>query len=264
MISTLYGTVGAATGIAQGLFRGTLKPLPVLVPARGTSTLDKHPATELTADCSDLKSVPAARSVLLLPLLVVGHTRVGKTTLVNTYLHGQLLESPEPTLGADLSIKQLLLKDLYLSLQVWDTAGEAQAHLLDSFFWSNASGAVIVCNLHRADCISSLSFWQRKMHQDACGLPIVVVAVKHGHSQLAQSQDAEQQEQQAAQWCRDNESNLFIISNPDDQPSAVKAFTALIDKALTYSQQKAKPMRKLVSAAAYPELFSGTEWVHCP
>ena len=29
MISTLYGTVGAATGIAQGLLRGTFKPLPV-------------------------------------------------------------------------------------------------------------------------------------------------------------------------------------------------------------------------------------------
>ena len=44
--------------------------------------------------------------------------RVGKTTLVNTYLHGQPLESPEPTLGADLSSKQLTLKELHLSLQV--------------------------------------------------------------------------------------------------------------------------------------------------
>ena len=43
---------------------------------------------------------------------------VGKTTLVNTYLHGQPLASPEPTLGADLSSKQLTVKELNLSLQV--------------------------------------------------------------------------------------------------------------------------------------------------
>lgn len=50
-------------------------------------------------------------------------------------------------------------------LQIWDTAGEDQADLLDISFWSNASGAVIVCNLHRTDCISSLTFWQNKLHQ---------------------------------------------------------------------------------------------------
>ena len=50
-------------------------------------------------------------------------------------------------------------------LQIWDTAGEDQADLLDSSFWSNASGAVIVCNLHSADCISSLTFWQSKLQQ---------------------------------------------------------------------------------------------------
>lgn len=181
---------------------------------------------------------------------------MGKTTLVNTYLHGRHLASPEPTLGADLSIKQQRLKDLYLLLQIWDTAGEDQAHLLDSFFWSNASGAVIVCNLHRADCLSSLTFWQSKMHQDAGGLPIVVVAVKHGYSQSAESQVAEQQEQLAAQWCRDNDSSLFMVDNPEDQLSAVKAFTAVINKALTYSQQKAKPMCKPINAAAYPALLA--------
>ncbi|KAL3146535.1 hypothetical protein ABBQ32_000779 [Trebouxia sp. C0010 RCD-2024] len=242
MINTLYGTLGAATGIAQGLFRGTFKPLPVPGPARGALGVDKRPATEITADCTDWESIPATSTVLLLPLLVVGHTRVGKTTLVNTYLHGRHLELPEPTLGADLSIKQLRLKDLYLSLQIWDTAGEDQAHLLDTFFWSNASGAVIVCNLHRADCLSTLTFWQSKMHQDACGLPIVIVAVKHGHGQIAESEVAKQQEQLAAQWCRDNDSSLFMVNTPEDQPSAAKAFTYVISKALKYSQQKAKPM----------------------
>ena len=50
-------------------------------------------------------------------------------------------------------------------LQIWDTAGEQQADLLDSLFWGNAAGAMIVCNLLQADCISALEFWQDRLHQ---------------------------------------------------------------------------------------------------
>lgn len=50
-------------------------------------------------------------------------------------------------------------------LQIWDTAGEKQADLLDSLFWGNAAGAVIVCNLLQANCLNALTFWQDKLHQ---------------------------------------------------------------------------------------------------
>ncbi len=50
-------------------------------------------------------------------------------------------------------------------MQIWDTAGEKQAHLLDRHFWSNAAGAIIVCNLYQADCVCTLKFWQDKLHQ---------------------------------------------------------------------------------------------------
>lgn len=63
-------------------------------------------------------------------------------------------------LGSNWSGVQVMI-----CLQIWDTAGEDQADLLDSSFWSNASGAVIVCNLHRKDCINSLTFWQSKLQE---------------------------------------------------------------------------------------------------
>ena len=96
MISTLYGTLGAATGIAQGLFRGTFKPLPVGVcismhshkadlqtyfvavqvpdAPHQAPGIDDHIPTELVADFAKT-SIPAASVVHLLPLLVVGSCR---------------------------------------------------------------------------------------------------------------------------------------------------------------------------------------------
>ena len=61
-----------------------------------------------------------------------------------------------------------MLTGAFAYLQIWDTAGENQADLLDSYFWSNASGALIVCNLHQANCTKCLNFWQEKMHQVCC------------------------------------------------------------------------------------------------
>ena len=52
----------------------------------------------------------------------------------------------------------------------------------------------------------------------------------------------QQQAGLVAQWCRDNESCLFAVSHTCNQASAAKAFTALIDKALAYSEHKAKPV----------------------
>ena len=104
MISILYGSLGAATGIAQGLFRGAFETLPVRnwlgphrwspgflvsqgdfamlllrlqVPARahGAVNASKHSATEIAADCVGKQPASAGQPVLLLPLVVVGHAR---------------------------------------------------------------------------------------------------------------------------------------------------------------------------------------------
>ncbi|DBA88932.1 TPA: hypothetical protein ACH3X2_000164 [Trebouxia sp. C0005] len=244
MISTLYGTLGAATGITQGLIRGAFKPTRVPAPAVPSVSAIKHHTTELVADCAHRKArAPAASPNLLLPLLIVGHCRAGKTTFVNTYLQRLCLTPPEPTLGADLSVKQLHLQQQRILLQIWDTAGEKQADLLDSLFWGNAAGAVIVCNLLQANCLNALTFWQDKLHQDSPSLPIVVVGVKHSHSGAsAQTGNFEEEELHVTKWVKDNGSCLFLVADQFDQPSAEMAMTAIVGKAMLYTQQKAEPV----------------------
>lgn len=41
------------------------------------------------------------------------------------------------------------------------------------------------------------------------------------------------------QWCKDNNSCLFLVT---DQSSAEIAVTAIVDKAMLYAEQKAKPV----------------------
>lgn len=258
MISTLYGTLGAATGITQGLIRGAFKATRVAATAGPGVNAIKHHITELVADCAHRKPPALAPAPdLLLPLLVVGHCRAGKTTFVNTYLRRQCLTQPEPTLGADLSVKHLHVQQQLILLQIWDTAGEQQADLLDSLFWGNAAGAVIVCNLLQADCISALEFWQDRLHQESPSLPIVVVGVTHDHGGAsAESGNLEEEELHVTKWVKDNDSCLFLVADQSDQPSAEMAVTAIVGKAMLYNQQKAKPVRKSFTPEQYPALFA--------
>ena len=52
-------------------------------------------------------------------------------------------------------------------MQIWDVGDDQQAGLLDDQFYSNATGAVIVCKLDRADCVEGLDHWQKLLHQVA-------------------------------------------------------------------------------------------------
>ncbi|DBB06866.1 hypothetical protein WJX82_002444 [Trebouxia sp. C0006] len=258
MISTLYGTLGVATGITQGLIRGAFKSTRVPATAGPGVSAIKHHTTELVADCAH-RSSPKLTSAphLLLPLLVVGHCRAGKTTFVNTYIRRQCLTQPEPTLGADLSVKQLQVQQQLILLQIWDTAGEKQADLLDSLFWGNAAGAIIVCNLLQADCLSALKFWQDKLHQESPSLPIVVVGVKHDQDGAsAEPGNFEEEELHVTKWVKDNDSCLFLVADQLDQPSAEMAVTAIVAKAIMYTQQKAKPVQKSFTPEHYPALFA--------
>lgn len=257
MIRTLYGTFGAATGITQGLIRGTFKSLQVPATPLPGADIIKNRATELIADCAIRDKPATATPLVLLPILIVGHSRVGKTTFVDTYLYGQCLQPPEPTLGADLLVKQLFVQQQFVALQVWDTAGEKQADLLDSFFWSNASGAIIVCNLAQTHCVCTLDFWQDKLRQDCVNLPIVVVGVKHeqGSGQAAYPENCQQEELHVVQWCKHNHSCLFLVIDQSDQQSAEAAITALVDMAMQYQEQKSKLAMKPFTADTYPALF---------
>lgn len=50
------------------------------------------------------------------------------------------------------------------------------------------------------------------------------------------------EELHVTQWCKDNNSCLFLVADHTDQSSAEIAVTAIVDKAMLYAKQKAKPV----------------------
>lgn len=81
------------------------------------------------------------RKKALLKVIIVGDSGVGKTSLMNQYVHKSFSNQYKATIGADFLTKevrffpigrilplflQVLVDDQLVTLQIWDTAGQVQ------------------------------------------------------------------------------------------------------------------------------------------
>lgn len=65
-----------------------------------------------------------AVSDLLLKVIIVGDSGVGKTNLLTYFCEGVFKDSYVATIGVDFKIKMLNVDEKKIKLQIWDTAGQ--------------------------------------------------------------------------------------------------------------------------------------------
>lgn len=57
-------------------------------------------------------------------IVIVGDSGVGKTNLLGRFVHDTFDLSSKSTIGLDLNIKNMKVKDKLVRVQLWDTAGQ--------------------------------------------------------------------------------------------------------------------------------------------
>ena len=61
----------------------------------------------------------------LLKVIILGDSGVGKTSLLNVYIHQRFSSTYKATIGADFMTKDVVTDSgKTLTLQIWDTAGQ--------------------------------------------------------------------------------------------------------------------------------------------
>lgn len=63
-------------------------------------------------------------SDMLLKVIIVGDSGVGKTNLLTYFCEGLFKENYVATIGVDFKIKMLQIDDKKIKMQIWDTAGQ--------------------------------------------------------------------------------------------------------------------------------------------
>ncbi|KAF4667167.1 hypothetical protein FOL47_003701 [Perkinsus chesapeaki] len=79
-------------------------------------------------------------------LVLLGDASVGKTSLVQRFVHNSFAETVQTTIGAAFSTQDLLVpgSNRLIKFEIWDTAGQERFRSLAPMYYRNASCAIVV------------------------------------------------------------------------------------------------------------------------
>jgi small GTP-binding protein len=87
---------------------------------------------------------PSSYFDLLMKILIVGNSSVGKTNLLNRLAGQRFCNSYVSTIGLDFKVKSMQVGDKVVKLQMWDTAGQERFRTLPKTYFKSASIVILV------------------------------------------------------------------------------------------------------------------------
>lgn len=125
----------------------------------------------------------ASRKKVLLKVIILGDSGVGKTSLMNQYVKKKYSASYKATIGADYLTKEVLVDDRLVTMQLWDTAGQERFQSLGVAFYRGADCCVLVYDVNNSKSFENLDSWRDEFliqanPRDPESFPFVVLGNK--------------------------------------------------------------------------------------
>lgn len=102
----------------------------------------------------------ASRKKVLLKVIILGDSGVGKTSLMNQYVNKKFSASYKATIGADFLTKEVMVDDRLVTMQLWDTAGQERFQSLGVAFYRGADCCVLVYDVNNSKSFETLDAWR--------------------------------------------------------------------------------------------------------
>eukprot|EP00028_Trichosphaerium_sp_Am-I-7-wt_P000729 CAMPEP_0168520234 /NCGR_PEP_ID=MMETSP0405-20121227/7832_1 /TAXON_ID=498012 /ORGANISM="Trichosphaerium sp, Strain Am-I-7 wt" /LENGTH=203 /DNA_ID=CAMNT_0008541009 /DNA_START=620 /DNA_END=1231 /DNA_ORIENTATION=- len=102
----------------------------------------------------------SARKKVLLKVIILGDSGVGKTSLMNQYVNKKFSNQYKATIGADFLTKEVMVDDRLVTMQIWDTAGQERFQSLGVAFYRGADCCVLVFDVNDAKSFENLDSWR--------------------------------------------------------------------------------------------------------
>jgi len=179
------------------------------------------------------------RKKVLLKVIILGDSGVGKTSLMNQYVHRKFSNQYKATIGADFLTKEVMIDDKLVTLQIWDTAGQERFQSLGVAFYRGADSCVLVYDITDAKSFDNLESWMDEFLVHAAPrnrdtFPFVVLGNK---ADLANKRQVNAQKAKA--WCQSKGNIPHFETSAKESLNVEQAFHTIAKNALQQeSQQK--------------------------
>jgi len=104
----------------------------------------------------------AGTKKVLVKIIIIGESGVGKTALLHKYISGKFVQDHKSTIGADFHTKDLVIENKTITLQIWDTAGQERFQSLGNAFYRGADACILVYDITDEKTFEQIADWKQK------------------------------------------------------------------------------------------------------
>jgi len=176
---------------------------------------------------------------VLLKVIILGDSGVGKTSLMNQYVHRRFSNQYKATIGADFLTKEVMIDDKLVTLQIWDTAGQERFQSLGVAFYRGADSCVLCYDMTDSKSFDNLESWMDEflVHaapRNADSFPFVVLGNK---ADLAKRRQVNLS--RAQQWCQSKGEIPHYETSAKEAVNVDQAFHTIARNALAQEAKSA-------------------------
>ncbi|RZB88501.1 Ras-related protein Rab7 isoform A [Glycine soja] len=166
--------------------------------------------------------------------------RVGKTSLMNQYVHKKFSQQYKATIGADFVTKELQIDDRLVTLQIWDTAGQERFQSLGVAFYRGADCCVLVYDVNVMKSFDTLENWHEEFLKqanppDPRAFPFILLGNKididGGNSRVVS-------EKKAKDWCASKGNIPYFETSAKEDYNVDAAFLCIAKAALANEHEQ--------------------------
>merc|ERR1711861_77502 len=181
----------------------------------------------------------SGRKKVLLKVIILGDSSVGKTSLMNQYVNEKFNTQYKATIGADFLTKEVSLEERVVTMQIWDTAGQERFQSLGVAFYRGADACILVFDLTSKKSFDNLDTWREEFlvqsgPAETDSFPFVVLGNK---CDLKDTRTVNNKS--AIEYCKskkimskDEETPMYFETSAKDAKDVTKAFTTVATLAL--------------------------------
>jgi len=100
-------------------------------------------------------------------IILIGDSNIGKTSIINRYIHNSFSDKYICTIGVDFMMKTMTIEDTQLKLQIWDTAGMERYKQLTTSYYKGSHSAIIVFDLTNKSSFDNIDYWLNLFYENS-------------------------------------------------------------------------------------------------
>ena len=133
---------------------------------------------------------------LTVKLVLLGDSRVGKSSVVIRFVKNEFDQYKFPTIGATFLTQSVTAGDSMVKFEIWDTAGQEKYRSLAPLYYRGASAALVVYDITNRESYDNAQKWIEEVRSQSEDNGPLTIALAGNKVDLASNRKVTEQEAQ--------------------------------------------------------------------